>query len=246
MAWLNGLLTCDVSKLGVGQAKHGLIVARKGKILTDVVLSAPSDSESLVLDVDAAAATAVREHFEHHLIMEDIEMRLLEGAPSVAFGPGAPGTATLALRGLVDAPGEVALSFASGEPGDPELYDDLRFLAGWPAFGVDYDEAFYPQEAGLEAFSVAFDKGCYLGQEVVFMLQVRGKVKRRLALLELGSAPPPAAETPVTLADGKEVGSIRTARTVTGGTRAFALLRENAWKPGTELRVGEAVAHVLG
>ena len=52
------MVTCDVSKLAVGEAKHGLIVARKGKILSDVLLAAPQGTESLMLDVDAAAATA--------------------------------------------------------------------------------------------------------------------------------------------------------------------------------------------
>lgn len=245
VTWLNGLLTCDVSKLAVGTAKHGLIVARKGKILSDVVLAAPAGTGSLLLDVDAAGVTAVHEHLEHHLITEDVELLLLDGVPGVAFGPGADGPAKLPLRGLVEVPGEVALSLAALEA-DAGLYEDLRFMAGWPAFRDDYDDAFYPQEAGLEGFAVAFDKGCYLGQEVVFMLQVRGKVKRRLALLDLGAAPAPAMDTPVILEGAKDVGTTRTSRTLAAGTRAFALLRENAWKPGTELRVGDAVAHVLG
>lgn len=246
VGWLNGLLTCDVSKLLPGEARHGLIVARKGKILSDVLLAAPRGTESLLLDLDAAAASAVHEHLEHHLIMEDVEMTLRDHGPCVQVGPGAGAVARLAVRGLVEAQEEAGLTFETAAAGDADVYEDLRFSAGWPAFRDDYDDAFYPQEAGLETFAVAFDKGCYLGQEVVFMLQVRGKVKRRLALLDLGAAGVPAVGTPVTSADGKDVGETRTARALPGGTRAFALLRENAWKAGTELVVGGAAARVLG
>ena len=49
-----------------------------------------------------------------------------------------------------------------------------------PRFGVDFDDKTYPQEAQLEKVAVSFDKGCYLGQEVVCMLEMRGHVKRKL------------------------------------------------------------------
>ena len=244
--WLNGLVTCDVTKLPAGGAKHGLVVARKGKILSDLILSAPHGTESLWLDVDAEAAAAVHEHLEHHLIMEDVEILLRDELPRLLVGPGARqeaeargAWASLPLRGLVESPTEAALAY--GPPSatdDATLYEDVRFEAGWPAFRTDYDDAFYPQEAGLESFAVAFDKGCYLGQEVVFMLQVRGKVKRRLALVE-GAAPPGAV---VATVEGKEVGEVRSVH----GARSFVLLREQAWKPDTELHAGESTLRVLG
>lgn len=251
--WLNGLVTCDVGKLALGEARHGLIVARKGKILTDVLISAPQPAETggierLMLDVDAEAASAVHEHLEHHLIMEDVEILALEEQPWLILGSGAHQAAAergvwakLVLRGLAEDPTEAALTFGAeqvAKPDDATLWDDVRFSAGWPAFRTDYDDAFYPQEAGLEAFAVAFDKGCYLGQEVVFMLQVRGKVKRRLALL----AGRVAAGAVITTLEGKEVGEART----THGDRAFALLRDQVWKPDTELRAGDTSLRVIG
>lgn len=247
ISWLNGLVSCDLTKLAVGTSKHGLVVARKGKILSDLIVSAPHGTESLLLDVDAEASAAVHEHLEHHLIMEDAEILAREDAPRLLVGAGAwaqaearGAWASLPLRGLVESPTEAALVFGAKShlADDPTLYEDVRFEAGWPAFRSDYDDAFYPQEAGLESFAVAFDKGCYLGQEVVFMLQVRGKVKRRLALV----AGAVATGTPITTTDGKEVGEGRTHH----GDRSFVLLREQAWKPGTELRAGDVSLRVLG
>lgn len=69
-------------------------------------------------------------------------------------------------------------------------------------------EAHLPQMIGLvEAGAVDFDKGCYLGQEVVARAQHRGEVKRRLERLTgISDRLPPG--TPLTDADGKELGSV--------------------------------------
>jgi len=66
-------------------------------------------------------------------------------------------------------------------------YEAYRVIAGVPRFGVDFDSSYLPQEAALER-AVHFKKGCYLGQEAVAMAQ-RGKVKRRIRLLEGTGAP---------------------------------------------------------
>ncbi|MBJ7454276.1 MAG: hypothetical protein JHC71_19635, partial [Blastococcus sp.] len=61
---------------------------------------------------------------------------------------------------------------------------------------VEVDATLYPQEASLEKLAVSFQKGCYLGQEVVYMLENRGHVKRKLVPLDLEGA---AAALPAAL-----------------------------------------------
>lgn len=61
----------------------------------------------------------------------------------------------------------------------PEELEDLRIRQGMPRFGVDYLSQHLPQETGLFA-GLHFDKGCYLGQEIVARLQYRGQVKKQL------------------------------------------------------------------
>src|SRR5262249_43973105 len=80
---------------------------------------------------------------------------------------------------------EGAVRAASGVVGDAAGWEALRLERGVPAFGVDFDEKTYPQEASLEKTAVSFDKGCYLGQEVVCMLEMRGHVKRKLVSIVL-------------------------------------------------------------
>ena len=110
-------------------------------------------------------------------------------------------------------------------------------------FGVDYGDEAYPQEARLEEMAVSFDKGCYLGQEAVFMLQKRGKPPKRLVVLEIGGEAP-AVETEVHTADGAKVGRITSVATRDGRTLALGMVKTKHSEDGTELRVGERTATV--
>jgi folate-binding protein YgfZ len=85
----------------------------------------------------------------------------------------------------------------------------LRIEAVTPRYGSEIDDRVLPAEAGLEDRAISFSKGCYPGQEPVARQHFRGKVNRRLRLLELdGDTPEP--ETAVVL-DGKDVGRVTSA-----------------------------------
>ncbi len=70
------------------------------------------------------------------------------------------------------------------EHGIGPTYDGMieayRLTAGIPAVPVDAGPGDLPQEAGLERDAVSFDKGCYLGQEVMARLKSQGHVNRAL------------------------------------------------------------------
>jgi tRNA-modifying protein YgfZ len=93
---------------------------------------------------------------------------------------------------------------ATLEPGELER---LRILAGTPAWGKEIDDRVLPAEAGLEARAISFTKGCYPGQEPVARQHHRGKVNRRLRVLEVKSAEP---EDEIVY-EGKSVGRITSA-----------------------------------
>jgi folate-binding protein YgfZ len=85
----------------------------------------------------------------------------------------------------------------------------LRIEAGTPLYGREIDERVLPAEAGLDERAISFAKGCYPGQEPVARQHFRGKVNRRLRVLELdGDTPEP--ETPVVY-EGKDVGRVTSA-----------------------------------
>jgi folate-binding protein YgfZ len=85
----------------------------------------------------------------------------------------------------------------------------VRIESGVPDYGVDMDESNLAQETGLEAEAISYDKGCYLGQEVVARVHFRGHVNRHLRSL---SFPDTLPERGVALLDqDKEVGVVTSA-----------------------------------
>ena len=64
----------------------------------------------------------------------------------------------------------------------------LRVEAGIPRLGAELDEEVLPAEAGLTERAISFDKGCYVGQEIVARLDARGRVQHQLVGLRFDSA----------------------------------------------------------
>jgi folate-binding protein YgfZ len=269
--WLNGLITCDLAPLKAGDAAYGLFVGQKGRILTDASLVL--EEARIVLTVPRSAVGELRASLERYIIMEDVE--LAEGAYEVEFvhGPGAAEVlaatrAAGAIGGVLDRTGlggavlffpaqsraeargarDATLASIAGMVGDDRAWEALRLDCRVPQFGADFDAATYPQEAGLEKRAISFSKGCYLGQEVVFMLEKRGHVKRRLVTLRVGSDLPPPRGADVIDADGENVGAITSAAIVpsAGGPVAMAMVKRARAEAGVELSVVGAKATVIG
>ena len=119
----------------------------------------------------------------------------------------------------------------------------LRVQAGRATWGVDVDASYYVQEAALERRAVSFTKGCYLGQEIVCMLQMRGKVHRKLARVTLDREV--AAGTEVRL-EGNVVGKITSVDAATDGVHALALLKTSAIAEGKAIDAGGTAGVVVG
>jgi folate-binding protein YgfZ len=265
-SWLNGLLTCDVKKLAPGAAAYGLAVTQKGRVLADVVVLVAADA--ITLAVPETARAELLAHFERYLIMEDAEVTSTDEAFFSAHGPKAAALATavsapswpldvLGTGGVVfAAPASSAAELAGalavaaeglgGLVGDAAGWEAVRLERGVPAFGADFDATTYPQEASLERRAVAFDKGCYLGQEVVCMLEMRGHVKRKLVPLDVAGAT--SAGAVVTDAAGTDLGKVTSAWVAPDGAhaRVLAMVKLAHASAGTELRVDGHTARVVG
>lgn len=263
-SWLNGLLTNDVAKLAVGLASYGLAVSQKGRILADLLVL--REPERVLLVIPSSSSAALRAHFEKYLIMEDAEVGETGLAVHMAHGPrsaelldrakakGGHGALrdTTGLGGavvLTELPLDLSSDVAAlgGAVGDLAGWEALRLERGIPAFGADFDASTYPQEAGLEKRAVSFDKGCYLGQEVVCMLEMRGHVKRKLVpvLFEPGAKPSVGAS--VADSSGAEVGKLTSVVQHPSWNQAVGLAMVKLAQAGvdTTLRVGDASARVF-
>ncbi|MGB6689500.1 MAG: folate-binding protein [Terracidiphilus sp.] len=110
----------------------------------------------------------------------------------------------------------------------------LRIAEGIPAYGIDIVERDLPQETA-QSRALHFNKGCYLGQEIVERIRSRGNVHRHLRPLELtGPLPPAGTElfiepasgaSAAAAADSKAAGHITSAAELPlpSGKRVFAL-----------------------
>lgn len=270
MSWLNGLVTCDLAKLAAGEGTYGLIVEKKGRIQTDffAVPARPAD-DALALIVPRDLRGALLATLDHYLIMEDVELEAIDLTIWQLHGPkaravseqlAAPFAGTLdriVLGGaIVAAPRADERTFADrlaaivrnadGILGDDAASEALRIERGVPRFGIEVDTTLYPHEASLEKLAVSFDKGCYLGQEVVYMLENRGHVKHKLVPLDIDGDTPLTKGDAVTTSEGVVVGDVRSSviGPSSGKPVAIAMIKWAEAKPGTELCVGNRIARV--
>ncbi len=118
-------------------------------------------------------------------------------------------------------------------------FDGLRIEAGRALYGLDFGGENFPQETGLEEQTVSYDKGCYLGQEVVARIHYRGGVNRHLRglIFDSGAADPVGKAV---LAGGREAGTVTSVTASADGTRiGLAILHQRA-EPGAGVEIADA------
>lgn len=113
----------------------------------------------------------------------------------------------------------------------------IRISHRVPRWGREMTTKSLPQEAGIDVWSVHYDKGCYLGQEAMAKIHFRGKVNRRLARIEAGADLEPGIELKL---EGTTGGVVTSAH----GSVGLALVRSDI-EPGTLLTVEDTDVKVV-
>lgn len=166
-----------------------------------------------------------------HVLGED---GLSSAGFAVAFPAPAAGAVETALAAAVAAVG--------GRVTDRGVLEAYRVLRGLPAAGHELTLDYNPLEAGLWN-AVSFDKGCYVGQEVVARLRTYDKVSRTLVGLELapaGALPLPGSAL---LFGARTIGALTSAVRPPGrGPVGLGYVKRRESRTGLELRVGKAEA----
>lgn len=128
-----------------------------------------------------------------------------------------------------------------------EALELQRIAAGVPMYGVDIRERDLPQETE-QLRALNFNKGCYIGQEIVERIRSRGAVHRKFSGFLAEGSPQIGAGTKISI-DGKDVGEITSAASlpIAGREKTIALgyIRREAAVPGREVRIGETNATVV-
>jgi tRNA-modifying protein YgfZ len=248
-AFLDGLVTCDLDRVSPAQPRFGALLTPQGKILFDFILfQAPPDiGGGYYLDALRVHAPDLAKRLGFYRLRAKVAIEDLSDTLAVVAGwdaprpadeaglvAGDPRLADLGWRAIVAAAD--AAEFAADPAG---AYHARRIALGVPEGGRDFlfGDAF-PHEALMDQLQgVDFDKGCYVGQEVVSRMQHRGTARTRIvpALYEGGFA----AEAGVEVMAGDKV----LGRTGTGAEgRGLLVIRldraADALSAGETIRAG--------
>jgi len=136
---------------------------------------------------------------------------------------------------------------AGAVPAGVEALEILRIEAGIARYGPDLGEDTLPLEAGLFN-ALSFNKGCYIGQEIVERARSRGHVNWKMVGLSFpqdAAAPSPGAK--LRSSSGAEVGEITSACISPSLARPLALgyVRREVSDPGAHLDSEAAPAEVV-
>lgn len=234
VAFLQGLVSNDITAAHPGQAVWAALLTPQGKWLADFFVF--SDTETLKLDCERAQiAMLIPRLSRYRLRMKvavdtDATLQVYAGwgdQPSVT-GMVAPDPRLPGFAWRVLAPAGVPTNATA------EDWDRRRLAAGLPDGSRDMEtDRSVLLEAGFDELNgVSWSKGCYMGQELTARTKYRGLVKRRLVPVSVdGSLPTPG--TPV-LRDGIDVGTMRSGRDQIG----LAILRLDSLRQ--PLRCGTA------
>jgi tRNA-modifying protein YgfZ len=214
--FLNGLLTTDIGAVSPTHARYAALLTPQGKIIVDciVVEAPPAEGGGFFLDCPRALAGAFVNRLNLYklrakVIVEDLSEILAVlvawgGAPAATYALSYcdPRLPELGLRVLL-APSRVdaciaALGATRAEAAD---YEAHRIALGVPRGGLDfsYGDAF-PHEADMDQLAgVDFDKGCFIGQEVVSRIEHRGTARTRVVPVDYDG---PAPETGIAVTAG--------------------------------------------
>jgi folate-binding protein YgfZ len=256
--FLNGLVTSDIGKMTPAAACFAALLTPQGKIIADfIVLEATAeDGGGFLIDCPRALAPALAEKLNFYKLRAKVTIDDLSGALGVmALWPGkadseyGPSFADPRLPDLgtrIILPPDVA-SDAATDLGaasvDADVYDAYRVSLGVPRGGTDlsYGDTI-PHEANMDQLhGVDFDKGCYVGQEVVSRVEHRGTARSRIVPLSYDDNAPDDG-LPV-MAGDKQLGMVGSAV----GGHALALLRldrlADAMAAGTPIEAGGIKLH---
>ena len=248
--FLNGLATNEMAT--PGQACFAALLTPQGKIIMDFIAAeaGPGDGGGFFLDCPRALAPALVEKLNFYKLRAKVAVENLSealGVMAVWNGAGTseyglsfadPRLAALGTRTLL--PPNV-LAEAAADLGtalvEAEAYDAHRIALGVPRGGMDFSYGdTFPHEADMDQLNgVDFDKGCYIGQEVVSRVEHRASARNRVVPIAFEFAP--IAGLPVQAGD-KPVGFIGSSTKGCG----LALLRldrvAEALASGTPLTAG--------
>ncbi|PYJ67222.1 MAG: hypothetical protein DMF38_05020 [Verrucomicrobia bacterium] len=255
LRFLNGQITNDLRKASETSAIEACILNAKGK--TDAHIFVSASGESFLVDAAADLRETLRVRLERYVIADDVQIEdvtdqfslfhlLSKQPPAPEFGrivsvhrfaePGWDMWVEVAQHGALLQ--ELSLRWTLL---DSDAAEVMRIEQGIPRWGRELTAEIIPIEANLEQRTIDYQKGCYIGQEVISRIKMSGQTNKRLCgLISVDDIPlQPGMRLVAPSAPGKEVGWITSAsRSETIGNEiALGYVKRGFNSAGTRLAV---------
>jgi tRNA-modifying protein YgfZ len=252
--FLNGQITNDLRKANASSAIEACVLSAKGKTNAHVFIS-ESDA-GFQLDAESELRETLAARLDRYIIADDVQLEDIteqfailhligETPPALPNEWRAVRASRLGRRGWdfwIDiaehaaALKQLSALFPLLNEADAEAF---RIEMGVPRWGRELTEEIIPIEANLETRAIDYEKGCYIGQEVISRMKMSGQTNKRLCgIVSLADEPLATDMRLVLPAEEKEVGWITS---VTRSERlqkeiALGFVKRGANSIGTQLK----------
>src|SRR5438445_12283401 len=253
LRFLNGQITNDLRKASETSAIEACILNAKGK--TDAHIFVCTSEKSVWVDAAADLRETLKVRLERYVIADDVQIEdvtdqfllfhlLSKQPPALESGrivsvhrfaePGWDIWVEVAQHGALLQ--ELSLRWTLR---DSDAAEVMRIEQGIPRWGRELTAEIIPIEANLEQRTIDYQKGCYIGQEVISRIKMSGQTNKRLCgLISLDDVPlQPGMKLAAPSAAGREVGWVTTATRSEriGKEIALGYVKRGFNSPGTKL-----------
>ena len=205
LRFVNGQVTNDVRKATEAAAIEACVLNAKGKMNGHVFLSAAQDC--FLADAEPELRELLLTRLERYVIADDVQIEDVTDQLSIfhVLSPTGPtagdGWRLVSARRFTESGWDVWIDAALHDVVARQLSSAFRFFdaasaevfrveEGIPRWGRELTEEIIPIEANLEARAINYEKGCYIGQEVISRIKMSGQTNKRLCgLVSLRDAP---------------------------------------------------------
>jgi tRNA-modifying protein YgfZ len=225
--FLNGQITNDLRKASETVAIEACVLNAKGKMNAHIFVGSPG--ECFLVDAEPELGETLRARLERYVIADDVQIEdvtdqfslfhvLSEESPTPEHGR------IVSVRRFAELGWDIWSDAACHDAVRQQLSSAFRFLDsaaaevmriehGIPRWGFELTEEIIPIEANLEQRTIDYEKGCYIGQEVISRMKMSGQTNKRLCgLFSVKDVPfRPGMKLAVPSTAGKEAGWITSA-----------------------------------
>jgi folate-binding protein YgfZ len=225
--FLNGQITNDLRKASETATIEACVLNSKGKLNAHIFMAAAA--ESFLIDAEPELREILRARLERYVIADDVQIEdvtdkfslfhiFTDRRPAVRSGR-IVSALRLAATGWDIWSDSAHHDAVLNELGSAYVFIDsaaadvIRIEQGLPRWGRELTDEIIPIEANLEQRTIDYQKGCYIGQEVISRIKMSGQTNKRLCGLISSNKMPLQAGMKLVdpSASGKEAGWITSA-----------------------------------